>query len=122
MKKFWPWLLAITFLLIGVLWQLTRPREVLLPIANRTDNPVALEFHGDGLAQPAAVAIGARASASVSLMTQSSGALRVRIATATLRNDAALLSDVQRLRATPQRFEIRDGGVFVLAPDTTSRQ
>ena len=122
MKRRWLWLLAIALLLIAMLWQVTRPRVVLLPVANQTDDAVALEFHGDGLTQSATVAVGSHSSGSISLTTQRNGALRVRIATPALRNDAVLLSDVQSLRATPQRFEIRAGGAFVLVPDINSAQ
>lgn len=110
------WLLPALLAVVWLAWLSWQARDVVitLPLLNKTDEAVALEFYGPGLSQRVQVEMTPMSRRTVALPLTAHGALRIRMATPRLQNDAVLLDDARLLQAAPQQFEIRPGGDFVL--------
>lgn len=115
-RRFVWWLLPPLLVVMWLAWQVWQARDVAitLPLLNKTEEAVALEFYGPGLLQPARVDMAPMTRHSVDLMVTTHAALRIRVVTRQLQNDAVLLDDARVLQAASQQFEIRPGGEFVL--------
>lgn len=110
------WLLPALIVVAWFAWQLWNARSVVitLPLVNKTEEAVALEFYGPGVSQPVQVEMAPLSQRVIELTLTEHATLRFRVATARLQNDAVLLDDSRSLQAAPQQFEIKPGGEFVL--------
>lgn len=109
-------LLPALFVMLWLAWQLWSARSVVitLPLMNKTEETVALEFYGSGLSQQVQIEMAPVSRRIIELTLTEHAALRVRVTTPRLQNDAVLLDDARLLQAAAQQFEIRPGGEFVL--------
>lgn len=108
-------LLVLAALVVG--WYLQHSFEVLLPVANRSDQPVRLLFYGEGLEEHVLVSdLQPRDSIMVTLTLKGMGPIRIKAESGRASIDAQLVDSNSTLRRAPLRFEVQSGNQFVLVP------
>ena len=108
-------LVALIALVIG--WYLQRPFEVLLPVANRAEQPVHILFYGNGLEEHVLIPnLEPEDSIVVTLTLKGTGPIRIKLESDRASVDSQLVDSNARLRRAPLSFEIQPGNRFVLVP------
>lgn len=113
-RRLLRWWLIVALLLLAWLGWRARDVDVELPVINRTASPVALDFYGAGLARPVRIVLEPNARQLLRLTVAAEDEVRIAVVTRYVRNDSRLLNDARLLLRSPQQFEIRSNGEFVL--------